>query len=76
MTAPRDPAAGQLRHIAVLAISCGLTAAQLHGFAQEPGNPYAASDAELAEEVEQLTAAGMTRRSAHQERAREREATL
>jgi predicted kinase len=74
MTAPYDPDADRRRHAAVLVISCGMTAAQLRGFAQKPGNPYADRDAELAEEVEALTAAGMTKRSARQERARERKA--
>jgi hypothetical protein len=66
MTVDQDragvPAGMPYRHVATLLIACGLTAEQLRGFVRAPG--YLA----LADEVEALTAAGLTQR--HAERAR------
>jgi hypothetical protein len=58
----------QRRIGATLLIACGITTADLRGFAEEPGNPYAVRDLALAGEVESLTARGLTKR--HAQRAR------
>lgn len=57
------------RRAATLLVSCGFTAGQLRDWAQIPGSPYAARDLELAEEIDDLTARGLTQR--HAMRARE-----
>lgn len=66
---PVTGAAQRRRHAATLLVACGITAAQLRALALKPGNPYAARDAEIAEEVENLTDRGLTKR--HAVRARE-----
>lgn len=58
-----------LRVGAVLVIARGITAADLRGWAEEPGNPNAADDLALADEVESLTAHGLTKRHAGRARS-------
>lgn len=69
MSASAFPGPAHRRRAATLLVACGITVEQLRGFAAKAGNPYAARDAEVAEEVESLTGRGLTQR--HAVRARE-----